>query len=214
MCVKKFVINVCVTVGAGVNLQAAVPVLAVKVRGDSDVLNACLAVNAVKVAVAGCSAESPEILVFGIASVTPAEHLECKVVGPRPDNIRDLKLRCVLAVLGISHKLSVYPKVDVGRDGSEMNDDPVSAPALRNVNCPSVSSHMIVLNRNERRVVLKMSPPGKSDVDIDRISVSVQFPDAGYRHLSPFGVIIIFCPESSRTLVCILNPVEFPFPLD
>lgn len=69
---------------------------------------------------------------------------------------------------------------------------------------------MITFSGHVRRVVLELISPGISDIDIDRVSVAVQFPYGRNLHVVPTFVIEACFPEIGRTCICIFDPEKFP----
>ena len=95
-----------------------------------------------------------------------------------------------------------------------MNRDVASLPVFRNADSPAVGTHVVVLYGNCRRIAVEIVFPGIADIEIDRIAIAVEFPHSRDRHSSPVGVVEVRSPEIGRTLVCILDPVEFPFSVE
>ena len=73
-----------------------------------------------------------------------------------------------------------------------------------------VRAYMIVFCRHLRRIVFELASPGVSYVDVDRITVTVQFPNAGHLKVVPTFVVEISLIEVSRACICMSHPVEFP----
>ena len=69
---------------------------------------------------------------------------------------------------------------------------------------------MVVFYGHIRRIVFVLASPGVTYVDINRITVSVHFPNTGDFHLSPTFIIIVCPVEVGRSSICIFHPVEFP----
>ncbi len=84
-------------------------------------------------------------------------------------------------------------------------------PVGRNINRAAIGSNMILFNRHFRRIGLKIFPPSVTDVDILRLTVTVQFPDSWHGHRAPPFVIVV-CPiKICRPTVGIGYPVKFPY---
>ena len=91
-----------------------------------------------------------------------------------------------------------------------MGDDLFSVPAGRNHDLTAVGTHMVINGRDLGWVVLKLLTPSVTNVYVERISISVQFPYTGHRHIVPSFVVVIGPPEIGRTSVSVLYPKEFP----
>ena len=91
-----------------------------------------------------------------------------------------------------------------------MGDDLFSVPAGRNHDLTTVGPHMVINGRDLGRVVLELLTPSVTNVYVERISISVQFPYTGHRHIVPSFVVVIGPPEIGRTSVSVLYPKEFP----
>ena len=91
-----------------------------------------------------------------------------------------------------------------------MGDDLFSVPAGRNHDLTAVGTHMVINGRDLGWVVLKLLAPSVTNVYVERISISVQFPYTGHRHIVPSFVVVIGPPEIGRTSVSVLYPKEFP----
>ncbi len=66
-----------------------------------------------------------------------------------------------------------------------MGDYILAFPVGGDFDLLTVGSHMVVLFRYLRGIVLEMIAPGISGVHIDGIAVSVKLPHSGYIDLSP-----------------------------
>ena len=155
-----------------------------------------------------------EILVFKIGAIAPAEHLQGEHVLSRLHVSGDIELRLQPAVFAVTHEFSVDPQIHVGCHGAEMGDDLFPVPVCRYVDSLSVRSYVVLLFRNVRRIVAVVPSPRVADVQVDRISVSVQLPDAWHRHLPPVCVIESGLPESGRPLPAVPYPFEFPLSVE
>ena len=69
---------------------------------------------------------------------------------------------------------------------------------------------MVVGCGHLRRIVFEAVAPSVAGVDIDGISVSVQFPYAGHLNVVPSAVVEVFFPEIGGSAVGVVHPVEFP----
>ena len=73
---------------------------------------------------------------------------------------------------------------------------------------------MVVFGRHLRGIVLEMSAPCESDVNVLGVAITVDFPYSGHLHRLPRRVVVAFLEEIGRTLVGISHPVEAPVALD
>ena len=120
------------------DVQGPVPVGGVQVRRDPDILDALLGAG-VEVAVAGYAAVAEEVLVFQVSAVAPAKYLESdEVLLPGKEVLRHIELGLQFAVLAVSDKLAVHPEIDVGSDGSEVEEDVLPGPGGGNLEFPAV----------------------------------------------------------------------------
>ena len=69
---------------------------------------------------------------------------------------------------------------------------------------------MVLLDGNVRRIVFEPAPPGVTDVEVDRIAVSVQLPESRHGHVVPAFVVVADAEKVRRSLVGVAHPVEFP----
>ena len=194
--------------------QGAVLIGSIQVRRDADVLDPLLGTG-VEVAVPSNTAVAEEVLVLQIGSVAPAENLERDEVLLAGDQVlRHVELGFQLAVLAVADKLAVYPKVDVGGHGTEVEEDVLAGPGGGNFEFTAVGAYVVVLDRDLGRVALELVAPGISGVHVDGIAESVEFPHAGDGNRIPALVIETGRPETRGTLVGVAYPVEFPGPVD
>ena len=91
-----------------------------------------------------------------------------------------------------------------------MCDDLLARPCSRDVDRAAVGTHVVLLDGNVRRIVFEPAPPGISDVEVDRVAVTVQFPESRDLHVVPAFVVESDLEKVRRTLVGIAHPVEFP----
>ena len=164
-----------------------------------------------EVGFAGDSGQFPEVLVFEVGSVAPAEDFEGdEVVFARSDEFRDVESGFELAVLTVSDLLSVDPYADVGRGGTDVHYDLLAGPVGRYGEMLPVLAHVVFRGRDERRVVFELAFPAVADVDIERVAVSVDFPDSGNGHGVPRIVFSINAVECGQPALRCLIPLEFP----
>ena len=190
-------------------VQRTVFILAVQIWSEANILDIFL-VACVKITVTSYAGVAEEILIFQITAVAPAEYLESNHVFTRFQVVGQVELGFQLAVFAISYVTSVHPKVHVGSYRAEMRKNLFAFPIGRKDDFFPVRAYMIVFCWHLRRIVFKLASPGVSYVDVDRITVTVQFPNAGHLKVVPTFVVEISLIEVSRACICMSHPVEFP----
>ena len=154
--------------------------------------------------------EPVEILVFKVRAVAPAEYFESYEILTCPDEPGDVETGLKLAVLAVTYLLAVYPDADIRTCGAYVEENILSLPLRSHIEGPAVLSGVIIPTGNERRIGLMMTLPCIADIDIYRISVTIEFPHARNRHGVPAGSIEV-CPEEiGRTGIDGLIPAEVP----
>ena len=193
-----------------VYVQNAVLVFILQIGSDTHVGDALL-VAGVKIGITRHATETEEVLVLQVGAVTPPEYLErYQVLLARHQIAGHVEFGGELTVLAVAYILAVDPQIYIGRNRTEVRDDVLTLPVGGHLDLAAVCADMVVGHRHVRRIVLKLVAPGVSGVDIQRIAVSVQLPDAGNGHLAPSLVVEVFLPEIHRTPVGVVDPVEFP----
>ena len=164
----------------------------------------------VEVAVAAHARKAEEVLIFEVCAVAPAEDLERDEIPAGFHVGRQVELGLQLAVLAVTHIAAVDPEVDVRRHRAEMRDDLPAGPCRGDVDRTAVGTHVVLLDGNVRRIVFEPAPPGVTDVEVDRIAVSVQLPESRHGHVVPAFVVVADAEKVRRSLVGVAHPVEFP----
>ena len=91
------------------DVQGAILVFLVQIRGYTDVFDALL-VTSIEIAIATYTAIAEEVLVFQISAIAPTEYLESNQVLLACLQIRSqVEFGFQLAVFAITHVLSVHP---------------------------------------------------------------------------------------------------------
>ena len=160
------------------------------------------------------TAQAEHVLVFQVAAVAPAVHLDSQDVLSRFYIFRDIEFRVVIRPLAVSDFLSVHPKVHGAIDTVEMDKDFTSFPIVRDIEVAAVGTDRIrfvhdrisFLSLYERRVVAMRI----CDIRIDRRAVSVHFPIGWNRNFFPAGNVVVRFIEIGRTFGRLFHPVEFP----
>ena len=169
-----------------------------------------LLIACIQIRVACHSGEPPEVLILAIRAVAPAKSLKSNEVFAFFYIRGNVKFGRHFAIFRVPYILSVYPKVDVRCYRTEMRNHLFAYKCVGEVDNPAIASYVIIFYGYLGRIVFKVSPPCKTNVYIHRITVSVQFPDAGHGHISPFAVVERQGIKIRWTLVGMLHPIKFP----
>ena len=159
----------------------------------------------------GDARETPEILVLQVGPVAPAEDLQGdEGVLAGLDEFRDVETRLQLAVLAVTHFLAVHPHADVGGGAAYGEEDITPRPVGGNRHAAAVLSDVVVLGRDDGRIVREMPVPGVRDVGVEGIAVAIQLPHPGHGDRVPGGVVHAGLEEVRRTGAGRLIPAELP----
>ena len=99
--------------GGEFNLKRTVLVVGVEVRRDAHIVEFHAFVAGVEVAVACNTRKAPEVLVLEVRTVAPAERLKRNQVFAWFKVRSKVEFGFEFAVLAVSHKFAVHPKVDI-----------------------------------------------------------------------------------------------------
>ncbi len=114
----------------------------------------------IDISITGEAAESPEILILEIGAVAPAEYLESdKVLCSDLDKLGNVETGFQLAVLTISDLFAIDPDTDIGGSRTDTQADLLALPCIRYREGTAVLPNMIVLSRDDRRIVGVMASP-------------------------------------------------------
>ena len=94
-----------------------------------------------------------------------------------------------------------------------MKENILAVPSLIHNESPAILTCMIALHRHYRRIVLVPCPPRITDVHIERISITVELPQSGHRHLVPSFDSVLRLEEIKSTVFKGFIPFEIPFPI-
>ena len=94
-----------------------------------------------------------------------------------------------------------------------MSNNLFVVPVIWYADSTTVRAYVIFLDRNLRRVILKVTTPCKTNVNINRVAITIHLPDTRNRECLPLRVIEIGTEEICWTLISILNPIELPIPI-
>ena len=94
---------------------------------------------------AGDAAQAPEILVFKVRAVAPAEDLHGYDIHARMDEFCDVKTGFQLAVFAVTNHFAVYPYPHVGGGAAYAQVHRLAVPGRRDVEDPAVLAHMVAL---------------------------------------------------------------------
>ena len=196
----------------GIDRQRSVTIGRVQVGRDRYIVD-MLQGACINIIVPRQAGETEEILVFEIGAVAPAEDLEGdQVAFARLQEFRQVEFALQLAVFAVTYEFSVDPQIDAGSDRAEVNDHLLSFPFGRNLDVFPVGADVVVFGRRDGRRILVPAAPGITGIDIDRIAIAVELPQAGDVHPAPGFFDIVGPPEIDGALVRAPHPVEMPFP--
>ena len=201
--------------GRGFHLDAQRGVLIFRIQHgrDAHILEVRLVAGS-QLHAAGNAREAPEVLVFEVGAVRPAEHLQGDEVFARLHELRDVELRGQLAVLAVTDETSVDPDIDVRRSGTDRKMDVLAAPRCRDVERAAVGTHMVLGIGHIGRIVPEITAPGIADIHIDGVAVTVQLPHPRHGHAAPRRIVVVDGPDAGRTLRSVAYPVEFPYAVE
>ena len=91
-----------------------------------------------------------------------------------------------------------------------MCDDVFSFPVSRYHYFAAIGTYVVVDSRNVRRIVLVLVSPGISYIDINRVTITVQFPYGRNLQVVPTFVVEAGFPEVCRTCIGVFYPEELP----
>ena len=87
-----------------------------------------------------------------------------------------------------------------------------SFPVCRNHDLFTVRTYVVVFRRNFRRVVLELASPRIPDIHIDRVAITVQFPQAGYFQIIPSLVVEVHLVKSVGRISAFFTQKNFQLP--
>ena len=178
--------------------------------GDIDILNT-LFLTGIGIHSPGDSREAPEVLVLEVSAVAPAENLQCDLVLAPDHEPGDIETSLKFAVLAVADHLTVDPDTDIGCGRAYAEADLLANPRRINLEGTTVLTHIVALCGRVRRIILVMTSPGISHIDIQRISESVELPHPGNRHGLPGRIIVPDGLEPFCAAFYGLVPVELPY---
>ena len=73
---------------------------------------------------------------------------------------------------------------------------------------------MILDQRHLGRIVRELLTPRVADIDVLRVAITVQLPQARYGHRAPCSVVVVRAEEIRRTLVSVTCPAESPYAVE
>ena len=95
-----------------------------------------------------------------------------------------------------------------------MGDDIAPLPVGRNCDFAAISTHVILIFRHIRRIILKEVVPRIPHIHIYGIAVAIQLPVAGHWNLGPRSIVEVGSVEIHRTLIGIGHKLEFPHTIE
>ena len=85
-----------------------------------------------------------------------------------------------------------------------------SFPIGRNNNFLTIGTHMILFNRNVRRIIFILVSPSITYIDINRITISIKLPYCRNTEIIPSVIIISYTEKVIRSFIRTFNPQKFP----
>ena len=101
-------------------------------------------------------------------------------------------------------EFAIDPEVHTAWRTTEVCDDLLAFPVGWNVDFMTIITYPVLLQWDERRIVLKPAFPGIADVDIEGVAVSVELPVSRDGHLTPACIAVLQVEEIQRPLVSVL----------
>ena len=141
--------------------------------------------TSIEIHLTGDTREAPEVLVLEIRPIAPSHHLHGNKVLSRLEIFRDIELGSHLAVLAVSHVLAVHPESQVTGGRTHVEIHILTLPVLRKLERTAIRTRIVVELADVRRVRVKLSCPGISDVLIGSITISVQLKQTRHREILP-----------------------------
>ena len=158
------------------------------------------------------SGETEHVLIFQIAAVAPAEHLNRNLVGTVLKEPGDIELAGEFRVLRITGHLAVDPDVIRAVHAVETENDLAPLPVFGNGETAAVAGNGIEIPasglavENLRPLVLV----GIANVGVPGDSISAHFHAARHVDRGPVGIVEIRPEEIERPAGGIAHPVDFP----
>ena len=87
-----------------------------------------------------------------------------------------------------------------------MSNNLLAIPIFWDVDDAAIATHIIVLGRNSRRLLIEMSAPSKAYIYILWVAITIHLPNARKVHGLPRTIVEISLIEVGRTLVGIFHP--------
>ena len=91
-----------------------------------------------------------------------------------------------------------------------MSNNLFTIPVVWYADSTTIRANMVLLNWNLWRIVLEVTTPCKTNVNINRVAITIHLPDTRNRECLPLRVIEIGTEEICWTLISILNPIKLP----
>ena len=73
-----------------------------------------------------------------------------------------------------------------------------------------ILTNIVVFQCRIRRIIVIVSSPCITDIQIDRVTISVQLPHSRNRNLIPSSIVVAKAIKIKRTHIHVFIPVEFP----
>ena len=91
-----------------------------------------------------------------------------------------------------------------------MQENILAVPIFIKDESLSILAHIVVFQCRIRRIIVIVSSPCITDIQIDRVTISVQLPHSRNRNLIPCCIVIAKAIKIQRAHINAFIPVEFP----
>ena len=196
-----------------VDVERSILIVVFKPGGQTYILD-MFEGTGIEIAVACQTRKAEEILVLEIGAIAPAHHLEGdEVLLSRLHEACQIKLTSQFTVFAISYETSIDIKGDIRSHRTEMSDDLLPLPRCWNEELSTIASHTILFGGRNGRIVGVVSAPCIAEIQIQRISITIEFPQSGHGHFVPCTIVEANFEEVTWRLAGSMDVVEAPQPM-
>ena len=165
----------------------------------------------IEIALASHSCETEEVLVFEVTAIAPAHDLESdEILLSRLDETCQVKLTCQFRVFAVTHETTIDIQGNVGSHRAKVSDDLLPLPRSGHKDLATIASHAVLFGRRNGRIVGVVSAPSISEIQIQRVTIAIEFPKSRYGHFSPRVVVIAHLKEVLGSFARRMHEVESP----
>ena len=179
---------------------------------DEEILNVYLRCS-IEIHLAGNACEAPEVLIFEIGTVAPAHDLHGDEILAFLQVFRDIELSSHLRVLGVAHVFAVHPERKVARGGTDVEDDFLSVPILRQFEGTAVGTGVVVRLADIRGIALEGGAPSIAHVLVDGIAIAVELEKSRHGEVRPLRIVVLQGEEALGGILMVFHKVELPLAL-